>query len=216
MGEPQAGQAGDISAAAVYIVSYVEVMPPSTGAASTLLRQYRETSRQEVGNAGVEVLQQCGRPDHFALLERWQTLQTYEAHVAAASTRRCREQLYALCVSPYEERLHHGLAPGATPVARPAGAVYVVTHADAIPPAKDEAMVILRQLAEASRTERGSVHFAVLQQHSRQNHFTIVEIWQDQQALEAHVMSAHTRQFRAQFQPMSGSLYDERLYQVLD
>jgi hypothetical protein len=29
-------------------------------------------------------------------------------------------------------------------------------------------------------------------------------------------MAAHTRQFRQQFQPMSGSLYDERLYQALD
>ena len=29
-------------------------------------------------------------------------------------------------------------------------------------------------------------------------------------------MAAHTRQFREQFQPMSGSLYDERLYQALD
>jgi hypothetical protein len=29
-------------------------------------------------------------------------------------------------------------------------------------------------------------------------------------------MAAHTRQFRDKFQPMSGSLYDERLYKALD
>jgi quinol monooxygenase YgiN len=58
--------------------------------------------------------------------------------------------------------------------------------------------------------------FEVLQQSNRQNHCTIVEIWQDQPALEAHVMAAHTRQFRDKFQPMSGSLYDERLYKALD
>ena len=46
--------------------------------------------------------------------------------------------------------------------------------------------------------------------------FTLVEIGQDQQALEAHAMAAHTRQFREQFQPLSGSLYDERLYKALD
>jgi quinol monooxygenase YgiN len=42
-----------------------------------------------------------------------------------------------------------------------------------------------------------------------------VEIWQDQQALDAHIMAAHTRQFRVAFQPMTGSLYDARLYRAL-
>ena len=106
------------------------------------------------------------------------------------------------------------LAPRHVP--RVAGAIYAVTHADAIPPAKDDAMVLLKQLAEVSRHDDGSVRFEVLQQRSRLNHFTIVEIWRDQKALDAHVMAAHTRQFREQFQPMSGSLYDERLYQALD
>lgn len=216
MGEQQTGHADDASAAAVYIVSYVEVMPPSTSAAITLLRQYRETGRKAEGNARLEVLQQCGRPDHFAILELWQNQQTCEAHAVAAPTRLCHEQLRPLCVSPYDERLHHGLARGATLAAGATRATYVVTHADAIPPAKDVAIVLLQQLAAASRAEVGSVHFEVLQQHSRQNHFTVVEIWQDQQTLEAHVMSAHARQFRDQFQPMSGSLYDERLYQALD
>jgi quinol monooxygenase YgiN len=96
------------------------------------------------------------------------------------------------------------------------GATYVLTHADAIPPAKDDAMTLLMQLAEASRRDDGGVRFEVLQQRSRLNHFTIVEIWRDQKALEAHVMAAHTRQFRERFQPMSGALYDERLYQALD
>jgi quinol monooxygenase YgiN len=94
--------------------------------------------------------------------------------------------------------------------------VYVLTHADAIPPAKDEALMLLQQLAETSRQEAGNVRFEVLQQSNRQNHCTLVEIWQDQQALAAHAMAAHTRHFRDRFQPMSGSLYDERLYKVLD
>jgi len=91
-----------------------------------------------------------------------------------------------------------------------------VTHADAIPPGKDEAIALLKQLAEASRKEDGNVRFEVWQQNSRQNHCTIVEVWQDQKSLEAHAMAAHTRQFREKFQPFSGSLYDERLYKALD
>jgi quinol monooxygenase YgiN len=71
-------------------------------------------------------------------------------------------------------------------------------------------------LAETSRNDDGNVRFEVLQQSSRQNHCTIVEVWKDQKALAAHVMTGHTRQFREKFQPLSGSLYDERLYTALD
>lgn len=216
MGEQQAGRADDASVAAVYVVSYIEVMPSSTREAVALLRQYREASCMAVGNGRLEVLQRCGRPDHFACVELWQGQQAYEAHGMAAPAQQWREQLRPLCVSPFDERLHTGLALGAMLAAPSASATYVLTHADAIPPAKDAAIAVLKQLAEASRQENGNRRFEVLQQRSRLNHFTLVEIWRDQQARDAHAMAAHTRHFRDQFQPMSGSLYDERLYTALD
>lgn len=211
-----AARAEVLSDAAVYVVAYIEIMPPSTAAAITLLKQYREASRQEAGNVRLEVLQQHGRPDHFALVEVWQNQQVFEAHGMATHTQQFREKAQALRLSPFDERLHTGLAMGSQPTAAHAHAVYVLTHADAIPPAKDNALVLLQQLAESSRQEAGSVCFEVLQQSSRLNHCTVVEIWRDEQALAAHAMAAHTRQFRDAFQPMSGSLYDERLYRALD
>jgi quinol monooxygenase YgiN len=208
-------RADEASAAAVYVVAYAEVMPPATAEAIALLRQYCEASRQEVGNVRLEVLQQQGRPEHCALVEVWQNQQVFDAHGMAVHTQHCREKLQLLRLSPLDERLHTGLAIGAPPAVGSPGAVYVLTHADAIPPARDNALALLQQLAETSRQEAGNVCFEVLQQRNRQNHCTIVEIWQDQQALEAHAMAAHTRQFRDMFQPMSGSLYVERLYKAL-
>jgi quinol monooxygenase YgiN len=216
LGLAQVVRADEASEAAVYVVAYIEVRPLSSGEAMALLRQYREASRKEAGNVRLEVLQQSGRPDHFALVEVWRDQQAFEAHGLATYTKQWREKLQPLRVSPYDERLHKGLAIGSMPAAGAAGATYVVTHADAIPPGKDEALALLKQLAEASRKEAGNVRFEVLQQSNRQNHCTIVEVWQDQQALEAHVMAAHTQQFRDKFQPLSGSLYDERLYKTLD
>jgi quinol monooxygenase YgiN len=216
LGFALAGRADEASEAVVYVVSYIEVMPPSTGEAITLFRQYREASRKESGNMRLEVLQQSGRPDHFALVEVWKDQQTFEAHGRAAHTTQLRDKLQPLRVSPQDERLHRGLAVGAMQTAHTASATYVVTHADAIPPGKDEALALLKQLAEASRNDTGNIRFEVLQQTNRQNHCTIVEIWQDQQTLEAHARAAHTRQFRDKFQPLSGSLYDERLYKALD
>jgi quinol monooxygenase YgiN len=216
MGEHPTGRADTANDAAVYIVAYVEVMPPSTAEAATLLRRYRDASHMDEGLVSLELLQQGGRPDHFALVETWHDERAFEAHGGAAHATAFHERLQPLRSGPYDARLHHGLAVGDTPAMRVAGATYVVTHADAIPPAKDDAMGLLKQLAEMSRHDDGGIRFEVLQQRSRPNHFTVLEVWRDQKALEAHVMAAHTRQFRERFQPMSGSLYDERLYQALD
>jgi quinol monooxygenase YgiN len=206
----------DEASATLYVVSYIEVTPSSQDEAVALLRQYREASRKEEGNMRLEVLQQHGRPDHFVLLETWKDQQALDAHGMATHTAQWREKLQSLCLSPFDERRHKGFAIGAALVTPAAGAMYVVTHADAVPSGKDEALVLLQQLAETSRHEDGNVRFEVLQQNNRQNHCTIVEIWQDQKARTAHVMARHTRQFREKFQPLSGSLYDERLYTALE
>lgn len=216
MEEPQAGRPADMSAGVVHVVAYLEVMPPSMGEATALLRQYREMSRADAGYVRLEVLQQRGRPDHFAILEGWQDQQAFETHATATHTRQFHEALRPLRLSPYDERPHQGLSMGAAQGARVEGATYVVTHADAIPSGKDEASTLLKQLAEATRGQDGCVRFEVWQQLNRPNHFTLVEIWRDQPARKAHAMDLHTRQFREQFQPLSGSLYDERVYLALN
>jgi quinol monooxygenase YgiN len=95
-------------------------------------------------------------------------------------------------------------------------AVYAVTHVDIIPPKKDDGIAALQQLAGPSRADAGNLRFEVLQQNSRPNHFTLVEIWKDHAALEGHEMAVHTTTFRELLLPMSGSLYDQRLYQAPD
>ena len=214
MGELQGSRATAASETAVHMVSYLEVMPSSMGEAAAGLRQYREASRKDEGR--LEVLQQQGRPDHFAILEMWKDPNAFETHGIAAHTQHFRTQLQPLCVSPYDERLYISLMRSATLAAPVQGATYVLTHADAVPAVKDDAIALLLLLAEASRSDDGCLRFEILQQSSRPNHCTIVEMWQNQKALEAHVMALHTRQFREKFQPMTGSLYDERLYQALD
>jgi quinol monooxygenase YgiN len=169
-----AARADEASDAAVYTVSYIEVMPSSQGEAIALLKQYREASRKEEGSVWLEVLQQHGRPDHFVLLETWKDQKALDAHGTATHTVQWREKLQPLRVSPFDERLHKGLAIGSALAVRAAGATYVVTHADAVPSGKDEALVLLKQLAETSRNDDGNVRFEVLQQSSRQNHCTIV------------------------------------------
>jgi quinol monooxygenase YgiN len=96
-----------------------------------------------------------------------------------------------------------------------AKAVVVLTHVDVPPPSKDECIGLLKQLTEMSRKDAGVLRFDVLQQDSRPNHFTVVEAWRDRKSHDAHIAAAHTREFRRKLTPMSGALYDERLYETI-
>jgi len=210
-----AARAGDADIA--YVVSYLEVNPPSAGNVAHMLREFGKASRKDDGSVRFEVLQRIGQPNHFAILEIWKDKDAQAAHAALAHTKELREKLEPQLRSPYDERPHMALAVGAMPAA-PAGksAVYAVTHVDIVPTSKDIGVALVKQLSEDSRNDKGNVRFDALTQSSRPNHMTVVEIWRDPKALEAHGMAAHTKEFRAKLMPLSGSLYDERLYKVLD
>ncbi len=48
----------------------------------------------------------------------------------------------------------------------------------------------------------------------RGNHFTVIETWRDQAALDAHVASPRTRQYRDEVLPLTGSPLDERVFKA--
>ncbi|MDP3768112.1 MAG: antibiotic biosynthesis monooxygenase, partial [Dehalococcoidia bacterium] len=77
---------------------------------------------------------------------------------------------------------------------------------------KDDGLAAVTQLGDVSRTGAGNVRFEVVQQTNRPNHFTVIEIWKDAKAVEMHSMAEATRQFRDTLAPMSGALYDERMF----
>lgn len=204
--------------AGAYTVSYFEVAPASESNAAALLKELSAASRKSAGNLRFDGLQRRDRTNHFAIVEAWKDKNAQDANLAAAHTKQFREKLQAMLISGYDERPHTGLAVG--PVTAGSGArgaaVYVVTHVDVIPPKKDDAIVALQTLAQASRGESGNMRYDLLQQNSRPNHFTLAEIWKDQNALESHEVAAHTAKFREVLHPMSGALFDQRLYKSLD
>lgn len=203
---------------AAYVVSYIEVAPASAASAAATLKEFIARSHTDKGSLRFEALQRIDRPHHFAVLEVWQDAAAQAAHAGAAHVKQLRDRLQAMQAAPYDERPHTGLAAGAITAGAsfPRGAVYAVTHVDFIPPKKDEGIAALKSLVAPSRAEAGNLRFDVLQQASRLNHLTVVEVWQDLAALDAHAVATHTKQFREQLLPMSGSLFDERLYRSLD
>jgi quinol monooxygenase YgiN len=199
----------------VYVATYVELMPSAINAGGTLLKQYRDAARKDEGNQRMELVQEAGRPTRFALLSVWADQKAFEAHGKAAHVVQFRDKLKAIHAAPYDERVHSGMSVGAKDALR-AGSVVVMTHVDVPGALKDATVPLLRELSEASRKEAGNLRFEVQQQGNRPNHFTVVELWAEPKAYEAHVAAAHTRQFRDKLGPMVGALYDERLYRAID
>jgi quinol monooxygenase YgiN len=204
-----------------YAVTYIEVEPAQADASRRLLAHYRNALK---GGSALEfaVFEQIGRPNHFAIVEQWPSAKAREDNAGSAASREFRAALAPLLIAPYDERPHFALSTGpqptgtraATPAAVPT-AVCVVTHVDIVPPKRDEGAAEVRKLAEVSRGTAGNVRFDALVQASRLNHLTLVEAWTDAAAREAHSAANPTRSFRTALGPMSGALYDERLYTLL-
>jgi quinol monooxygenase YgiN len=198
-----------------YMVTYIEVAPSAQADAAGLLKVVAAASRKEAGNERYDVIQRIDRENQFAILEAWTDLKAAEAHVGGAALKQFKDKLKPLQVSFYDERPSNGVA--AAPASAEAGkdAVYAVTHVDVTPPNKDECIAMLKKLADDARKEPGSLQFEAWQQNNRGNHFTVTEIWKNRAAVDGHVVTASMKEFREKLGPMSGALYDERLYKSL-
>ena len=206
-------QAPDVS---VHAVSYVDVLPASRGPAVAALKQYRDSSRKDDGFVRIELFEQIGRPGHLAVIETWRDQKASDAHGMAAHTQQLLSTLQPIRSSGYDQRPYKTVTVGPAPAAAGGQTIFVVTHVDVVPNPQNDPPGLLKRLAETSRSEKGNVRFDVLQHMMRANHFTIVEAWQSQSALDAHAAAAHTRQYRDTLQPMAGGPLDERLYKAVD
>jgi quinol monooxygenase YgiN len=199
-----------------YAVSYVETRSSSTREATEALRRYRDASRKVDGSIRIDFFEQIGRPGHFAIVETWRDQQAFDARDAAIQ-KQLLGALESIRVSGYDQRPYKTLTAVRGSASPDAQAVYVVSHVDIAPNSQGPPSgPLLTSLAEASRKEPGNLRFDIFQHTMRGNHFTVVEGWRNQQALDAHVAAAHTRQYRDALQPMTGSPLDERAYKAVD
>lgn len=194
---------------ALTAVAYVEVRAASAAAGRTALQQYREAIGKGSSSARVEVFEQVGRPGHFAIVETWRDQAAFDNRDSGARGR-LNDALAPIRVSGYDERTYKTLTTPSAASTPGRGTLYVITHVDVVP--NPQAPDILKRLADASRKDAGNLRFDVVQYTVRPNHFTVIEQWRDQAALDAHAAGAHTRQYRDEVQPLTGSPLDERIY----
>lgn len=201
---------------AIYLATYVELMPNAVESGAALLKQYRGESRKQSGNLRIDVLAEIKRPNRFAVVEVWKDKASLDAHSRSDTSAQFLEKLKALQDAPNDVRIDHALDLGSGKDKNQTGAIYVVTHIDVIPPGKDACMAALKAMSADTPNDPGNISYDVLQQGDHSNHFTVLEEWTDTKAADAHAMAAHTRAFRAKLIPIKGALYDERFYAALN
>ena len=200
----------------IYSVTYVEVLPTAKADAVTLLRRYREATRKRAAICAARWRSASTSSRTSSWCSRSGRTRRRSRRTARVRARRRRGKIAAIRNAPTDERVHTGLSIGPIDASSVRDAIYVATHVDVIPPRKDDGVAALKRLGDESRKRDGNLRYEVVQQTNRLNHFTVVEIWKDMKAIEAHSMAATTREFRDKLATMTGALYDERMYRAID
>lgn len=100
--------------------------------------------------------------------------------------------------------------------AQTADAAYAVVYVNTAPVAKAEAVATFKRYRDASSREAGYVDIDILEQIGRPTHFSLIETWRDQAALDAHLAATHTQQFLDALKPLRLGAYDQRIYKTLN
>jgi quinol monooxygenase YgiN len=206
------GAQGQNSGGAVYAVTYLDVAANSVTQGVTLLTKYRELSSHEAGNLEFTVLQETIRPNRFVIFEGWKDQAAFDAHSKGAPASEFQEALTPIRNSPAYQMMMYTFAT-APQRAQPArGAIYMVEHMDFMPTFATTAAPWVKALAENSQKEESVIRYDAY--HWGDHHYTIMAVWPDSKAFDAHEAAAYTRQFRAAAAVPGGriDLYEERLY----
>jgi quinol monooxygenase YgiN len=98
--------AAGAGARTLYVLTHVDVVPPSKADAEHLLHHLADLARKDPGNLRFDVLAQTSRPNHFTLVEAWNSRRAFDAYEQAPSTLDFRERVLPLQGALYDERLY--------------------------------------------------------------------------------------------------------------
>lgn len=198
----------------VYVVAYIEALAEHSDAAGAVIHHHAAVCAQELGEVRFRALKRIGTPGHFAILETWTDEAARTAHTSSSHVSEFRGELEPMLAAPYEERIHAPLS--ITGYSGSSGNfTYVITHIDVTPPNTDEGSQLVTAHCEATRSEDGNIRCVAFSQAGRPNHMSLVEIWESADAQRAHAAQETTVAFRRGIAPLSGALYDQRIYEVL-
>lgn len=205
-------------AEAVYAVTYLDVSTDWILQGTGLIRQYRDSSRHQAGNLEFSVMQETDRPNRFVIVEGWKDQAAFDAHAKSAETGLFNFTLEAIRNSPPDRHVLQAFAPSSARTSPADGTIHMVEHVDYQPAFGATAGPLVKTFAEASQKEEGVVRYDIFQEPPpHANHYSVVAVWANASAYDAHESAAHTKAFRAAtVMPGHANLYDQRWYKMLD
>jgi quinol monooxygenase YgiN len=203
---------------AVHAVTYLDVSKDWVAQGVGLLKHYRDLSGHQAGNLEFAVMQEVNRPNRFVIVEGWKDQAAFEAHEKSADAALFNFTLEAIRNSPPNQHVLRDFATVPARTAPASGAIHMVEHVDFSPPTNAAALPFVQALAQASQKEKGVVRYDIYQEPPpHANHYSVVALWADRSAFDAHETAAHTRAYRAATAlPAHANLYDQRLYDLLN
>ena len=91
-------------AAAVLVVTHVDVGPPNREKAAVALKALAESSRKDSGNLRFDIVHQKARTNHFTVIAAWKDQEAGGAHELATHTKDFRATLAPLTGALYDQR----------------------------------------------------------------------------------------------------------------
>jgi quinol monooxygenase YgiN len=200
----------------VYALTTFDVSPSATLQTIALLTQYRDTARKQAGNMSVDLLQETGLLNRFAIHESWSNRSAYDANEKAPQTAALRDGLKSLAGAPLDRRTYRPLSIGPTRNAA-SGAVYMLVFLDVFPPGLIPTLAAVKDAAVAARKGEGNLRYDVEQEGvGLGNHMIFYAAWQNRDDFNSYEKSDYARRLRDVVGPLLGSPYDDRLYALLD
>ena len=198
--------------ATLYTVTYVEVGPVLAKVGAGALHAYRDAARKDA--TSLDVFQRIDRPNQFVVLGAWADQKAFET----PSDRRRRQE------AERKARDHARRAERHPPAQWPVGRAAPRPARTRSSPSPTSTSSRRRRTTAPTRWSSSPTAAAGTPatcnstsggRPTGPNHFTVVESWANRGAFDVHEMQKETREFRMKLGPMSGALYDERLYKVL-
>ena len=93
----------------IYAVTHVDVIPPQRDNGVAAVKQLAEDSRKHAGNFRFDVWQQTNRPNHFTVVEAWNSRGAFDLHSMQKETKEFRTKLGTMTGALYDERLYKAL-----------------------------------------------------------------------------------------------------------
>src|SRR5215469_9960588 len=163
------GQPAHAQAAAIYAVTYFDIVTTELDNAAALLRPFAAATRKEDGNVEFTLLDEVGRNGRMAIVEAWRDKAALDAHQAAVKA--LAEKLQPCIAAPFDTRQFLPLSIAVSPADAKLGtAMWALTHVDVFPAGKDEVAALVKSFAEDSRKDKGVQRFDALVWDGHPNH----------------------------------------------